>query len=352
MSKIWFFVTGLVFALASTSLTFAAPLQQPTQGRGDPVSSNNVSRTRVDYFNQQFGTSQGGLSSPQCSEQGWNHSDYSLVYCVSQNPQNAVAISPSGQRVPAPFAPASSTSGSFYGIVLPLDAYAQPGRWHIEYSSRTISASIRVRNNHFWHVRRTGNLVEAVVGGARRGERIMGITRAGSRELFTFSVWANAQGYVYINNFSFLPSDARLDTLSFYYESRDFLGPLTRYMNTNEARSVFNRNWVEPRPDAPRQISPAHGTVFNHYPRTTTLRWEPVIGAASYSVEVDCFHCCQTNRWCYDVDGDTRIARRIQSTGYTFDFVGAQPGRWRVWAVNSENQFGRSSPWFEFRYTR
>src|SRR6185295_2543839 len=39
--------------------------------------------------------------------------------------------------------------------------------------------------------------------------------------------------------------------------------------------------------DAPNQLSPGSRTVFDHYPRRTILKWSPVEGAASYSVEVD-----------------------------------------------------------------
>jgi len=39
---------------------------------------------------------------------------------------------------------------------------------------------------------------------------------------------------------------------------------------------------------APRQLAPAPGTVFNHFPRKTTLRWAPVAGAGKYKVEIAC----------------------------------------------------------------
>lgn len=103
---------------------------------------------------------------------------------------------------------------------------------------------------------------------------------------------------------------------------------------------------------APNQVSPAAGAVFNNFPRTTTLQWSSVPGAASYTVEVDCYHCCQQNRWCSDVGGQTRVAPNLSQTRYTFDFVGAQPGRWRVWAVDSNGNAGPKSNWRTFRYTR
>ena len=104
--------------------------------------------------------------------------------------------------------------------------------------------------------------------------------------------------------------------------------------------------------NAPRQLSPKHKSVFNHYPRTTTLRWQPVKGAVSYTVEIDCFHCCESGKWCSEVNGNTTIVSNLNQTEHVFDFVGAQPGRWRVWAVFNNGKSGIKSPWWEFRHTK
>jgi YVTN family beta-propeller protein len=103
---------------------------------------------------------------------------------------------------------------------------------------------------------------------------------------------------------------------------------------------------------APVQLAPADGTVFDHFPRTTKLRWSPVPSAASYTVEIDCFHCCQAGKWCTDVDRTYKLVPNVRETGYTFGFAGAQPGRWRVWAVDVEGKEGPKSVWWGFRYTR
>ncbi len=103
---------------------------------------------------------------------------------------------------------------------------------------------------------------------------------------------------------------------------------------------------------APRQISPGNGKSFDVYPRTTELRWARVGGAASYTVEIDCLHCCQSGRWCSDVSKPWKLAADLSSTRYRFNFVGAQPGRWRVWAVDRQGNAGRKSSWWEFKYTR
>jgi hypothetical protein len=102
---------------------------------------------------------------------------------------------------------------------------------------------------------------------------------------------------------------------------------------------------------APVQTSPADGTVFSHFPRATTLTWNAVPGAASYVVEIDCFHCTQAGQWSSDVGPPWIIVPGLTTNSYTFDFVGAQPGRWRVWAVDANGVKGQVSGWFEFSYT-
>lgn len=103
---------------------------------------------------------------------------------------------------------------------------------------------------------------------------------------------------------------------------------------------------------APVQVSPADASGFSHHPRTTTLVWNPVAGAASYTVEVDCMHCCESGRWCSEVGESWKVVTGLTETTYRFDFVGAQPGRWRVWAVGSNGQAGPKSGWWGFSFAR
>jgi hypothetical protein len=92
----------------------------------------------------------------------------------------------------------------------------------------------------------------------------------------------------------------------------------------------------------PKLISPANGTSFNNYPRTTTLRWEAVPGVSGYRVEVQYQSGVSWYTW-----------RNVTVTGtsYTFNFVGAQPGRWRVTAISGGGVQGPPSGWWGFRYT-
>ncbi len=101
-----------------------------------------------------------------------------------------------------------------------------------------------------------------------------------------------------------------------------------------------------------RQISPANNKVFNHYPRVTTLVWTPMSHVDHYVVEIDCLHCCRANRWCYSVRGRPWKRVNVHSTSYTFEWVGAQKGRWRVWAVLKNGGRSPKTPWRYFRYTR
>jgi hypothetical protein len=103
---------------------------------------------------------------------------------------------------------------------------------------------------------------------------------------------------------------------------------------------------------APTQLGPANGISFDRFPRTTTLTWRPVSSAVSYGVEIDCMGCCEGGRWCADLGKQWKVETGINSTRYVFDFVGAQPGRWRVWAVSANGQAGNRSGWWEFRYTK
>jgi hypothetical protein len=102
---------------------------------------------------------------------------------------------------------------------------------------------------------------------------------------------------------------------------------------------------------APKQLAPPNGATFGNSPRTTTLQWSAVARAASYSIELDCFQCCAANKWCTAVGKTWQIVNGIAGTTYVFNWVGAQPGRWRVWAVGPKGGKGRKSPWSEFIYT-
>lgn len=108
---------------------------------------------------------------------------------------------------------------------------------------------------------------------------------------------------------------------------------------------------------APVQLSPAENTVFDYYPRKTKIQWAPVEGAVSYSVEVDyCDGALKNRSKCVDPQPNPVTnnppSSGIVNTNYEFDFVGAQPGRWRVWAVDKDGREGFKSPWRRFIYSQ
>lgn len=105
---------------------------------------------------------------------------------------------------------------------------------------------------------------------------------------------------------------------------------------------------------APVQTGPDDNAEFDHYPRRTLLKWQPVEGANSYRIEIDyCQGALKDRRSCIDPQPHHNTGRDstgINTTIYEFNFVGAQPGRWRVWAIDKKGQEGFKSPWRTFFY--
>ena len=78
----------------------------------------------------------------------------------------------------------------------------------------------------------------------------------------------------------------------------------------------------------PVLVSPRNGTGLFHYPRTTTLIWQPVLTAnlicSGGSIPVwQYLECVSTGH----SHGQQQLFLHIR---LTFSFVGAQPGKWRV----------------------
>jgi hypothetical protein len=101
----------------------------------------------------------------------------------------------------------------------------------------------------------------------------------------------------------------------------------------------------------PKLVSPPADAQFYHYPRVTTLAWDQVLGATGYVVEWQ-FYEGEVVGWSSSafvpVSG-------LVNTSYTFDFIGKQPGRWRVTATgpsSGDDQVNDSAPsaWREFVY--
>jgi len=93
--------------------------------------------------------------------------------------------------------------------------------------------------------------------------------------------------------------------------------------------------------------NPFDGDTFDHFPRLTTLQWDPVpIAGASYNVEIDAFGARTAGKWAAEVNQTWLVSGSIGGTSFEHMFVGAQRGRWRVRA----NVGGRICPWSDWRY--
>lgn len=102
---------------------------------------------------------------------------------------------------------------------------------------------------------------------------------------------------------------------------------------------------------APTQVSPASGAVFDTFPRALTFTWQAVSQAASYNFYVEACAAGDTN--CAGTTIPYNPVRGLTAPTYSIsNFVGAQPGRWRVSATNASGVEGQSSPWWTFRFTR
>jgi hypothetical protein len=94
---------------------------------------------------------------------------------------------------------------------------------------------------------------------------------------------------------------------------------------------------------APVLVSPKNVTALYHYPRTTTLAWQPVTSAISYVVERAFLSGSTWNPYPQvTVSGNGNAS-------YTFDFIGDQKGRWRVTAFNGTS-YSAPSAWWTFSY--
>jgi hypothetical protein len=111
----------------------------------------------------------------------------------------------------------------------------------------------------------------------------------------------------------------------------------------------------EPEPDvlpAPRQLSPMDGFRIDADVSgvAVLLSWEPVPGATSYLLEVDCMHCCRYKAWCTDLGRPWFVSANLTQTQFLYNRAGVNAGRWRVWAVFRSGRTGPQSPWWRFDY--
>jgi hypothetical protein len=91
----------------------------------------------------------------------------------------------------------------------------------------------------------------------------------------------------------------------------------------------------------PQLVAPIANAKLGNYPRKTTYEWKHVANAGSYEIEIE-----------YN-DGKWQPFQKatVKVVSYICDFVGANPGRWRVRAIGKDGKEGPFCQWREFKYT-
>ena len=98
--------------------------------------------------------------------------------------------------------------------------------------------------------------------------------------------------------------------------------------------------------NSPILMQPDDGVTLSTYPRNVILEWQPMAGATRYIVNVEAQDPA-TGEW-FPHPGKSRwtTANNFQE----IEFIGDQPGRWRVVAIDANNVRSRVSAWSEFFY--
>ncbi len=96
---------------------------------------------------------------------------------------------------------------------------------------------------------------------------------------------------------------------------------------------------------------PLPGDVFDHFPRLTHFRWDPIaLSGVTYNIEIDAFGARSAGVWAAEANLIWLVSNALSSSNYEHMFVGAQRGRWRVRAKVG-NQVCPWSDWRYFTYT-
>ncbi|HWL40019.1 MAG TPA: hypothetical protein VNO75_07255 [Gemmatimonadaceae bacterium] len=89
---------------------------------------------------------------------------------------------------------------------------------------------------------------------------------------------------------------------------------------------------------------------FRRFPRVTTLAWKPVPGASHYFVETEFGNTCFVPQECETWTNTSLGTFTATSVVRTFEFVGAQPGRWKFTARSPSGVLLYTSPYIYFAY--
>jgi hypothetical protein len=92
---------------------------------------------------------------------------------------------------------------------------------------------------------------------------------------------------------------------------------------------------------------PPEGDTFDHFPRLTHFRWDPIgLSGVTYNIEIDAFGARVAGKWAAEEGLTWLVSGSLHDSNYEHMFVGAQRGRWRVRA-----RIGSIvCPWSDWRY--
>jgi hypothetical protein len=99
----------------------------------------------------------------------------------------------------------------------------------------------------------------------------------------------------------------------------------------------------------PTLRDPYEGDVFDHFPRLTNFRWDPIgLPGVTYNIEIDAFGGRVGGMWAAEAGLIWFLSGNLPGNDFEHLFVGAQRGRWRVRARVG----AKSCPWSDWRYFR
>jgi hypothetical protein len=112
---------------------------------------------------------------------------------------------------------------------------------------------------------------------------------------------------------------------------------------TFTAKAQVHRAITPERIAPPELVAPIPDAKLNMFPRRTVFEWKHVEGASKYEIVVE-----------YN-DGKWKLLKNASTNvpSYTLNFIGKQPGRWRVRSFSkATGRPGIYSEWREFIYLR
>lgn len=78
------------------------------------------------------------------------------------------------------------------------------------------------------------------------------------------------------------------------------------------------------------------------------IAWDVVPQAVLYTLEIECPTCTTDDLWVREMGSNARTVRNLQKPSYGFGWIGPEPGRWRVQAMDASGMAGPWSDWTEF----